>query len=429
MSTPHVSSATPNGSCDLPSSESIALPLPEEQPLEKTSVKRLPLLYKAFAQGVGQGLCNWMALAFAGYCATGGTALIALLSIVNVPAEVDCETAPQPTSDRVALTCLQTAIASGDPEAILTALDLVGSWGQSHPLYNEAQGLLGSWSATVLLNAQHHQADGQLAKAITLIQHIPPTSPLYTDARLLLEELRGEQKLHKLISYEEAQEALQQRDWAQAFKSLWHLQALETEPAETRLSRQLTQQIEAERQAQGLLNEAIHLYSLGEVHSQGEAIAIVGQTSPNTYVWESVQPLLNEWSDELLSIGRNQIAQGNFARAAVILSQVAHNPSRHDIAQDWLRQARAYHLAQTRAKAVSTASSNHASADVSQYPTLLTAQSIQPENTRKFQDVASSTHRETQLTLVSKSPYKLINHGSRLIPEMQHKPAFNNAAA
>ncbi|MEL7314143.1 MAG: hypothetical protein AAFN08_04225 [Cyanobacteria bacterium J06559_3] len=389
--------------------------MPEEHPLEEIPAKRLSVLYGAFTQGVGRGIRNWMALAFAGYCATGGTALVALLTLVSVPAEVDCKADRQAISDRDALTCLQAAIATGDSEEILTAIDWVGSWGQSHPLYNEVQGLLGSWSATVLLTAQHHRAEGQLAEAITLIQRIPPASPLYTDARSLLEEMQGEQKLHELISYEAGQEALQQRDWAQAFKSLWHLQALATEPSETRLSRKLSQQIEAERQAQRLLNEAIHLYSLGEMQTRGKAIAIASQIDTSTYVWESVQPLLDDWSDELLSAGRNQIAQGNFAKAASILKKVVPNPSRRMAAQDWLAQAQAAHLAQTRAKVVATVSSNTISAQTRQYPTLLTAQSIQPENAREI--------------LTSKRYFSSEHSGLRLSPEIQHEPIFNKAAA
>ncbi len=408
MSTPHVSSATSDGGCNLPANEAVSPTVPEEQPLEALSGRRLAVLYGAFTRGVGQGLRNWMALAFAGYCATGGTALMALLMLVSVPAEVDCEADRQSISDRAALTCLQAAIATGDSEAMLTALDWVGSWGQGHPLYNEAQGLLESWSATVLLSAQHHRAEGKLAEAITLIQHIPPTSPLYTDARSLLEEVRGEQKLHELISYEEAQKALQQSNWAQAFQSLWRLQALATEPSETHLARQLAQQIEAERQAQRLLNEAIQLYSLDAVQTQGDAIAIASQIDSDTYVWESVQPLLDEWSDELLSAGRDQIAQGNFAKATVILSKVVPNPSRRTVAQDWLAQARSHHLAQTRAKAADTVSSSSASTPMNQYPTLLTAQGIQPERFQRLQAVASSIH---------------------LAPEIQHQPAFNRAAA
>ncbi|MEM9007975.1 MAG: hypothetical protein AAGE59_31250, partial [Cyanobacteria bacterium P01_F01_bin.86] len=71
-----------------------------------------------------------------------------------------------------------------------------------------------------------------------------------------------------------------------------------------------------------------------------------------------------------------------FAHAAAILKQVAHNPNRRIVAQDWLMRARAYHQVQTHLEASSAAPASDLPMDISASAAMLTAQGIQPETSQ-----------------------------------------------
>ncbi|NER81895.1 MAG: hypothetical protein F6K42_20485 [Leptolyngbya sp. SIO1D8] len=382
-------------------------------------------LYKPVVQGVWKLVWNWMTPPVASSCATGSVALFALAQLIYPPPEVDCEALNQRVSDRVTLSCLQTAIAKGDSEAVLKALNWIGGWEANHPLQNEVQDLLETWSAKVLQAARQHRTAGRPAEAIRLLRYIPHSSPRYTDAWALLQQLRRERDQLEQAIYKDAQVALQQQDWIQASRELWRLQALETEASPTGSAHALTRQIEAEKQAQSLLNQAIQKHSLGEPQYQSEAIAIASQINPNTYVWRSAQSLLDDWSDGLLPVGLQQLEQGNLKEAIVIFRQIARYPNRQAIAQDWLILAQARYLAQTSLEASSSTDLDLA-LQVGLSPAILTAQSIQPESPRHPQASAHAQQWEQQLVSLQTSAQTLDSTNATLWPETQYQPTFVN---
>ena len=191
----------PDSTCDLPTSDSISLPQPDDRSTDKTLKKQSLLIYRAFTQGVGQGFRKLIVLAFAGFCATGSIAFLATSTLVSPPPEIDCSAHNPSFSEHTTLACLRAAIATDDTDAVLKALTWVADWERTHPLYYETQRLLESWSSNVLLKARQHQGEGKTAEAIALIEQIPPISPRYEDARILLEQLQSELKLQDLVSY------------------------------------------------------------------------------------------------------------------------------------------------------------------------------------------------------------------------------------
>ena len=190
----------PDSTCDLSTSDSISISIPDDQSTDETLNKRSLLVYRAFTQGVGKGFRKLIVLAFAGFCATGSIMFLAMSTLVSLPPEIDCNAHNSSFSDRTTLACLQAAIATDDTDAILNALTWVSNWERTHPLYYDTQKLLESWSSNVLLQARQHQGEGKTAAAIALVKQIPAISPRYEDARLLLEQLQSELKLQDLVS-------------------------------------------------------------------------------------------------------------------------------------------------------------------------------------------------------------------------------------
>jgi hypothetical protein len=249
-------------------------------------------------------------------------------------------------SERDTLTCLQQAIVFHQPATLLPALDWVGQWPAHHPLFQEGQGLLAHWSRSLLERIATYQAQGRIPEAIALAQQMPPTSPRFADAQALLHDLYQAQQAQASQLFRAAQAPLQRQAWAETFQLLWQLQDLERAALRPKLAPQLAHQLAAERQAQKQWHQARQRYALGTPGARAEAIALASQIDGTTYVWQAVQPQLNVWCDELFSLARHRLAQGDTAGAIALVQAIAQNPQRHRLAQDWLLLAQASQLAQ-----------------------------------------------------------------------------------
>ena len=319
---------------------------------------------------------NWMMFSLMGTWATGTVGLLALSNLVNVPPEPDCDNLDRRSSSRARLTCLQEEIAAGNAEARLSGLGWVGHWEPTHPLFSESMELLETWSIPVLQEARQAQATGKLIQAIDLASRIPVNSPRFLEAQDLLERLTQSQQKIAAKLYEDAQKSLQDKHWAKAFQILSEIEALDHQVFKTGLSEQLAQQLEAERQATRIFNRAVRQHTLGTPEDRGYAIAIASQIAPETYLWETAQGLINQWSDELFPTVQHRLETGNFNGAIALARQIAKNPDRKAVAQDWLTVAWAEKLA-TVSLAETTAPLTKS---VGLYPAVLATKSIHPES-------------------------------------------------
>ena len=156
------------------------------------------------------------------------------------------------------------------------------------------------WSDTVLRSAQYKYARHGEAEARWLVAQIPPHSPEYDTARQLLHDWRQDYYRQGMVLYGQAQRALKAQDWVGAIRVFQVLEALEGEHPELDLARTLSKQIQAERHAQHQLSTGIQLASQNTIAGQEAAVNHLSQIEHHTYVWQTAQPLLNDWSDRLL---------------------------------------------------------------------------------------------------------------------------------
>jgi len=261
---------------------------------------------------------------------TSSIALVGMTQLATLPPEPDCTELGVGGSTREQLTCLQTAIATGDHAARAYGLHWVGSWPPTEPLLAEGQDLLAQWSTSVLQEAQRAQTEEDWAQAIALAAQVPSTSPHFEAAQTLLGHLREPQTALAATLNEAAQAALQNYDWATAYQVLWQLQALDHPAAPLTLPDALARQIEAERDAVRLWNQARYTWARGTPTDQAAAIALASHISPHTYHWQTVQPVVKRWSDERLPLVPARRHQGDWAAAIAIAPPIAQNPGRAD---------------------------------------------------------------------------------------------------
>ncbi len=261
-------------------------------------------LWQFLGQTLG-GLSSSLTIGlFAGAVAAGNLTLLAFEQLVMLPAEPDCTDWTHLASARDQLTCWQTAIATGDSQARQVALAEVNRWPVSHPLFNEGQDWLEQWSYTALQEAQQAATDEDWATAITLVAQVPFHSQHFEAAQSLKAQLQTQQQGLAQTLNEQAQTALAIADWATAYQALSELQPLDHEAAPLDLPQQLDRQITAEREAIRLWNEAQRLWNSGLVVDRDTAIAIAHQIDTSTHRWQAIQPEVNRWSEEQITLAQ-----------------------------------------------------------------------------------------------------------------------------
>ncbi len=284
---------------------------------------------------------RWLPIFLICSCGTSALALGAFFWLIRLPPTVDCDHATTLTSDRAELYCAQAAAESGHLEDTLNALDLVGAWSSSHPLYSEVQPLVERWSGVVLKAAQQQFQDNHLEAARSLIQRIPPSSPVYPSARAALERWNHQWSRAQAV-LAKAQQALQQQDWTRAAAQVRALAALGNDAWQRQQVETLSRQIRREQQGQALLTQAVALAATGDRHQLGKAMRRASQIHPSTFTHGRAQIYLDQWSDRLLSLGLQQWYASELTQAITLARYVAPNPNRAQAAQQliWLSQAR-----------------------------------------------------------------------------------------
>ena len=296
---------------------------------------------------VGHPEGSWRWLWIALLCSTGASvaALGAFLWLVHLPPTTNCEDSATVTSDRAQLYCAQTAAKSGNLEDILTSLDLVGSWTNSHPLYYEVQPLVEEWSWVALQAAERELRDNQLEAAQALITRIPGSSPVYPQAQETLARWQTEWNQGRVL-LAKAEKALQQRNWATATAQLQSLSELENDHWRVEQVARLSRRIQQERRAVALLNQAVALATPGGSERLGQALQTASQIDPDTFTYQAAQVYRDRWSDWLLKLGLDHWYASSLEEAMALGHQVALNPNRAKVAQELIWLSRSRQLAQ-----------------------------------------------------------------------------------
>lgn len=332
-------------------------------------------IYPPDIQEIQKESCPWIPLSFVGACLTGAAVLGAYNVLIQVPqADLDCDT-NRFASSRQRLSCAQQLANSGDLGDVVAALQLTRNWSTHHPLYTEAKPLLSRWSETVLRSART-QYDHNPAQARWLVAQVPAHSTDYDTARQLLSTWQQDYYRRSIELYGEAQNALQEQDWAGAIQVFQVLEALEGEHPELGLAKALLEQIQLERHAQHQLSTGIQLASKGTAAGIEAAVNHLSQIDHHTYAWQTAQPLLNRWSDRLLERALDHWYAGELHTTIYLSQQVVANPERAQAAQDliWLSQSRQLVLKSLEANSATLAQT------VGVYPALLVARQIRPES-------------------------------------------------
>jgi hypothetical protein len=257
----------------------------------------------------------------------------------------NCQTLVPMASDSERLYCIQLAAESGDLESLVAAMNLVGTWGEDHPLFAEGQHLLRSWSNTLFNLAQQQLSAGRLEEGVRLARQIPLKSPLYPEAQVAIANWQQEWQQGARATHE-FEMALQKQDWRAAMQVFTDLSDFKLKYWHDQKANQLLLRLGKEKEATWMLQSARDLAEAKTPQSLTEAIALVKKIDATTYAKREAQLQQNQWSRTLLKIAAERLDSEDFAGAIATAKAVPQDNALYKEAQDWITLSRASEVAQ-----------------------------------------------------------------------------------
>ena len=243
---------------------------------------------------------KWSLLCLVGLVIFGGTAVGAFVWLVATPPAPQCQENANLTTARERLSCAQRAAASGDPDRVVEAIELIADWSPTHPLYSESQGLSTRWSQVLLDRARRQFRDNDFDGAVALLEKVPPSSPKYEDAQGSLSYWKERWNLGQKL-YDEAQEALKVQDWTLAYRRVKEMSDLENQYWSIERAEALNIQVAQEKQAWRQLKVARSKIRWERVWEYQEAIELAGQVPDGFQTKKVARKQIDEWSQTMLA--------------------------------------------------------------------------------------------------------------------------------
>ncbi len=270
----------------------------------------------------------------------GGTVAGTLYWLVKVPPAPDCSDLSQITGDSARLYCAERLARSGEMQDLMAGINLVKDWPADHPLYDDAQNLLGIWSEMIFSGARQQMAAGNLEEAIADARQIPPSSPLYSEAQAAIAAWQKNWDAGEKLA-NQMRAALKAQNWRQATQVAEAMLKLDNDYWRDLARRQLDTDFAAEKQARRLLQGATARASANTVDALKEAIALARQVTPDVQARADAQSAIARWSRDLLKLAQKRLDARDLSGAIAAAEAVPEAGALRREANDFMLLARA----------------------------------------------------------------------------------------
>lgn len=291
---------------------------------------------------------GWLFMTLAVCSAFGGVGAMALFWLTTPPPSANCESISLLSPDVERLYCAQEAAKSGDLPQLLAGLKMLEEWTPEHPLYQQAQDSIATWSAGVLQVARQRVEQSDLKGALNLISQIPQSSPVYDEAQAEVKLWTKQWDQGEAI-VAKAQAAMKRQQWDESAQHIRDLRSFEHDYWRVQRANTLSRQLAAEERARRMLTQVTQMAQTNQPLELGEALRQAMQISPETYAWADGRKLVQQWSQTLLNQAKQQWQEQQWDQAIATAEWLLVNPDVAPVAQDviWLSQAQKFILAST----------------------------------------------------------------------------------
>ncbi|MDE5097576.1 MAG: hypothetical protein O4861_04190 [Trichodesmium sp. St16_bin4-tuft] len=260
----------------------------------------------------------------------GITAGVALLWLLVIPAEPNCEKNSPLSSDGKRLYCANKAAESRDLEELEKAFNLVESWPEEHPLYQMGQQMTGEWTKLIISIAYQKIRKGNLQGALNAVEKIPEDSPAYPRVEEAVTDWK-KQWTEGQSFYDKATEAIKAMNWNKASDYSLTMSKLDNVYWQTNKYRELLERIVLEKKAWQMLKDARYLIYRETVDEYGEAIALANKIDPSLYIRAEAEKNIQQWVRTLIEIATEYIEEKDIEGA---MTAIEYIPSGHKLKKE-----------------------------------------------------------------------------------------------
>ncbi|NEQ49624.1 MAG: hypothetical protein F6K11_05745 [Leptolyngbya sp. SIO3F4] len=287
----------------------------------------------------------WSGLWLLFLAASSALGIWAIAMITRLPPLPKCDDISVFSADSERLYCARQASVSGSEHDLVSGVQLIADWDETHPLYQDSQEVANRWSKGLFKLAQQRMQAGKLDRAAQLLDYIPPRADIYLEAETVLERWRQEWVTGEEITAAVI-EAVGNQNWSGARKQLRPMKRLTSDYWLKNRHRYLGQFIQREEDARRNLIKARALADSGKMESLSEAFALVRQINVQSYSWPEAKPFVDDWANRLLNYGFQKWEQEDLEGAVAIIQQVPVDLATKPEAKDLVLFAHAHRLAE-----------------------------------------------------------------------------------
>lgn len=236
--------------------------------------------------------------------------------------------------------CADIAANKRTVDDLLEAIQLVESLPDDHPLQQEIQASIETWSMMILdLGDEAFQA-GDLEEAIAIAERIPAHLAAHD---LVDDQVQDWQRIWSEgeTIYRAVETALRNQSYQEAFRTSNQLLYVENEYWRTVRHEQLQEIITVARKDGEILGEAQRLADRGNPDSLVEAIQLVQGIGSTSYAYDRAQALLKSIGEDFLDLAQAALDREDYEGAIAIIERIPDTINLGEEAQDFLTIASA----------------------------------------------------------------------------------------
>ncbi len=278
----------------------------------------------------------WWSIAIA---LTTGIGAFSIALLLKLPALPNCPAIFWPTaSASLRMYCAEIAANKRTVEDLLEAIALVNDLPPDHPLRDEIDRLTENWSIAILDLAGEEFDAGFLEEAIAIANQIPPHT---TAHRSVAEKIRDWEIIwaEGESIYQEAEDALRQERFRDAFQISSRLLRVENAHWRTEKHQELNDLITSARRDGNILAQARDLAAENYLDSFLSAIELVQGIPQNSYVYGEAQNLLNQFGESMIDLAEAALNREDYEAAIAIINAIPEELNLEDQSQDFLTLA------------------------------------------------------------------------------------------
>jgi hypothetical protein len=267
--------------------------------------------------------------------------VVSLTWLIRIPGLPNCPAIFWPTaSASLRLYCAQAAAGKDTVNDLLYAIKLLDQLPNDHPMRDEVNRYIQLWSVRILELGEETFQKGDLEKAIAIAHSIPAS---VANSEAINDQITQWQDTWNQANaiYQEAEDALRQANFQQAFTISVRLLDIDNDYWQTTKRDELQTAITVTRQESSSLTRARQLANSGGTAGILQAIDLAQAIPSQSYVYGKAQDLIDDLGDDLLSMAQAALDRQDYDEAIAIIRQIPDDLNLDAESRDFLTLAEA----------------------------------------------------------------------------------------